>query len=57
MRKEINKEDGTSFETVLNMNGDSVDYTEGEDQMHECISVTTSNGHGAYCERCGETLA
>lgn len=24
---------------------------------HECLSVTTPDGHGAYCAVCGETLA
>jgi hypothetical protein len=31
--------------------------TSVDDHNHECESVTTADGHGAYCAHCGETLA
>ena len=26
-------------------------------QHHRCVSITTPDGHGAYCRICGDTLA
>jgi hypothetical protein len=34
-----------------------VEVYSSEDDGHACESVTTADGHGAYCRICGETLA
>ena len=50
---------GTEFlDTMIAKLAEVLDGVEvAHAESHECVSVITSDGHGAYCSICGETIA